>query len=53
VAYKIKHWCRRRGKNKVAAQNCRRRKIDQIDELTKKIGKTSGPFLQVQLNVKF
>jgi hypothetical protein len=33
---------RRRGKNKVAAQNCRRRKIDQIDELNQKIGRTPG-----------
>jgi len=28
---------RRRGKNKVAAQNCRKRKIDQIDELQGKV----------------
>ena len=31
---------RRKGKNKVAAQNCRRRKIDQIEELREKIGGT-------------
>ena len=28
---------RRRGKNKVAAQNCRKRKLEQIDELQKKV----------------
>jgi len=28
---------RRRGKNKVAAQNCRKRKIDQIEELQGKV----------------
>ena len=30
---------RRRGKNKVAAQNCRQRKIEQIDELQLKLKK--------------
>ena len=30
---------RRRGKNKVAAQNCRQRKIEQIEELQGKLGK--------------
>ena len=30
---------RRRGKNKVAAQNCRQRKIEQIEELHGKLGK--------------
>jgi len=29
---------RRRGKNKVAAQNCRKRKIDQIEELQDRLG---------------
>ena len=28
---------RRRGKNKVAAQNCRKRKLEQIDELQRKV----------------
>lgn len=28
---------RRRGKNKVAAQNCRKRKLEQIEELQKKV----------------
>merc|ERR1712107_672775 len=28
---------RRRGKNKIAAQNCRKRKLEQIDELQKKV----------------
>jgi len=30
---------RRRGKNKVAAQNCRQRKIEQVEELHGKLGK--------------
>jgi hypothetical protein len=34
--------CRRRGKNKGSAQNCRKRKIKQIEELQIMIGRTSG-----------
>ena len=33
---------RRRGKNKVAAQNCRKRKLEQIDELQKKVDEAKG-----------
>jgi hypothetical protein len=35
---------RRRGKNKVAAQNCRKRKIDQIEELQGKVAEMNKLF---------
>jgi hypothetical protein len=34
--------CRRRGKNKVATQNCRKRKLKEIEELQIQIGRTTG-----------
>jgi hypothetical protein len=34
--------CRRRGKNKVAAKNYRKRRIRKMEELQKVIGRTSG-----------
>ncbi|XP_023346741.1 transcription factor NF-E2 45 kDa subunit isoform X1 [Eurytemora carolleeae] len=34
---------RRRGKNKVAAQNCRKRKIDQVEDLREQIAKKKKP----------
>merc|ERR1719481_1517979 len=40
---------RRRGKNKVAAQNCRKRKIDQIEELQ---GKVEDMKDQIKINEK-
>merc|ERR1711874_592613 len=40
---------RRRGKNKVAAQNCRKRKIDQIEELQGKVDEMNK---QIEKNAK-
>jgi hypothetical protein len=43
ISSSIKYFsCRRRGKDKVAAQNCRKKKIRQIEELQVMIGRTSG-----------
>ena len=39
---------RRRGKNKVAAQNCRKRKLEQIDELQKKVDEAKQRQQEVQ-----
>ena len=39
---------RRRGKNKVAAQNCRKRKLEQIDELQRKVDEARHRRLQLR-----
>jgi hypothetical protein len=41
--------CRRRGKNKVAAKNCRKKKIRQIEDLQILIGRTSGLSLLIRI----
>lgn len=43
---------RRRGKNKVAAQNCRKRKLENIEDLTQKVGGTQSKLDQLREETK-